>query len=166
MAIVIQRRHVIAASLAAAAVATYLIGDWIIVTDAERLRVVVDRVVAAASKADARGVMAEVAPDYSQDGVRHEALQAFVERFFDAYGPAHTRMRSFTANAEGLVGVAEVRVYSRVDKETPWGRRGVASHWRLSFIRYGERWTIERIAPVSMGMQRISSLKRLMRRVP
>jgi hypothetical protein len=166
MPIAFRSKRVIAAVVIAACVAAWLVADWLIVTEAECVEQVMDRLFAAAERADVEGMIAEVASDYRQEEGDRDTLQGYARRYFAVCGPTRVSVYHSRIKVEGQVATADLRLFARVQRETPWGRRAVGSRWRLAFVRYGRRWYVDRIAPVEIGSTPFESLKDLMRHVP
>ena len=166
MSISIGRNHFIAVAAVLGVVAVYLLVDWLVVTPEERVRAVIEVVMESASRADVKTILDNIAPDYDDDGIDRETLQGYAEDFFGHCGPTRVRIRRCKVTVEGQIGVADLRIYARVSEPTNWGRQGASSQWRISMVRYGDRWYIDRLSPVSVAMYPISDLKSLMGNVP
>ena len=166
MALAVRRKQLVVFAVILAAVGGYLLYQWIRVSPEEKIRRVLDNIFAAIGRADVDGVMEHVSPDYRGEEVDRETLRRMAERFFESFGPTEVTVRRCNITAEGYVGVAELGLSIDVARETRWGRRMGRSSWRLSFVRYGKRWYVERIAPVSVGGYPFESLRSLATNIP
>ncbi len=162
-----RKRITVTAIIVGSALAV-LVADWIHVSPAEKIRAAIDRMVDAAAQADARGILNEVVPDYRDEGVDRKALEAMTQRFFQTYGPTRVSIRSCSITVEAGAGLAELSLNATVSKPHFLAGRPVGSNWRLAFIEQKGRWRVDRIMPLSLASDSVTSIANVARhlRIP
>ncbi|NOZ23893.1 MAG: nuclear transport factor 2 family protein [Planctomycetes bacterium] len=154
------------AAIVAAAVAIYLLGDFLIVTDRERLEATIKDLHHVVEKADAGKVIAFLAPDYHfQDKTRDDML-AFGQKMLKLTGPMKIKVIEEKLNINGSLAVYESTILATLSNpsgDLPYAGAQVPSQWRLSFKKEGDKWLIYQVEPISLFNQPVRSLDALIR---
>jgi len=144
-----RRRHVAAAATFVGVVVLIFIGDWLIVTDGERIDATVRALRAAVERGDAQALMARVSHDFrNRGGLTREDLAGIAEDFFSLYGPVEFHRFRFDRNRAGDITVVAVSAIVSVDK----GRAGTGSSaWELELKKEADGvWRVTDLAPMRL----------------
>ncbi|MEW6354901.1 MAG: nuclear transport factor 2 family protein [Planctomycetota bacterium] len=154
------------AAIVAAAILIYLLAEFLIVTDRERLETTINDLHRVVEKADADKAIAFIAPDYHfQDKSRDELLE-FGQRMFKLTGPMKIKILEEKLNVNGSLAVYESSILAALSNpggDVPYAGGQVPSQWRLSFKKEGDKWLIYQVEPISLFNQPVRTLDALIR---
>jgi len=154
------------AAIVAAAVLIYVLGDFLIVSDRERLQATVDDLHYVVEKADANKAMAFIAPDYHFQNKSRDDMLAIGQRMFKLTGPMKIKVIEETFSINGSLAVYESTILATLSNpggDLPYAGAQVPSQWRLSFKKDNGEWLIYQVEPISLFKQPVRSLDALIR---
>ena len=142
-------KDIIVIVVVVAAIGGYLLWDRFAPAPQNDIREILKRMTRAAESGNARTLLAELAPEYKGELADRADLIKLAERYFGEYGPTKAEIHTCTINVRGELALADVSVTTKAAQTRKWGADGAQSVWRLSFAKYGVRWYVEDIVPMS-----------------
>ena len=158
MLFVLTRRRLKIGAVAAILAVSILVAERLYVSDRDRVQAALDRMVAAVQEGDADALIAELAHDYLDEGLRLEDMRRIAVNFFNAYGPTRVRIASSTITVSDRVANADLSVHIGLPQHPT---AGMPMEWRLGFVRMEDRWRVDSVTPISMGGIEIRDLSSL-----
>lgn len=143
-------------------VALWLLLDWAIVTDKERIERAVRAMRDAAASADAAALFEHVSPAYYDERLSAAQLRLLADDFFRASGPMTIRIRKLAVEISGETAVAEVSMLAYGADDNSSNATGTAA-FLLDFRKEGRRWLVTQIVPLRVNGQEIDGWGTLMK---
>jgi len=157
----IRRRHFVIAFTLIAAIAVWRALDWWIVTDRERIAQLLKDARVAAEKANWKGMMNAISPDYDFDGVNFSALASFAKHTSRVIGEANIQLVGMEIKVNGARATAKFGAIVLPHDENGILPPRIQSRWLIGLKKSGDAWRITSVQPISIAGMRVSSLKDL-----
>jgi len=147
------------AVVVAAVVLVYLLGDFLIVTEMERLQHTIAELREAVAAADAERCISFISPDYLHNGESREQLLEIGRRIFQRTGPMEvqeiSKKKPKISGREAVYESRMVVTFTKPGDEMLYSAGKLLSEWRLTFKKEGDRWLIYQVEPISINNQPI-----------
>ncbi|HRU07415.1 MAG TPA: hypothetical protein P5137_16750, partial [Candidatus Brocadiia bacterium] len=150
-------KDIVVAVIIAAAVGGYFLWEKLAPRPSEEILAVIARMREAAEKGDAKAFLAELAAEYKGEMAKRAQITEYVTDYFREYGPTEVKVLNSVVTVEGVLAVANVTAQTRATNREKWGGDGVESSWLLKFARYGGRWYVDDIVPLTFMQQEVAS---------
>ena len=161
------RRLKIGAAVLTLAVAA-LIVDRLYESDKDKINAVIDRMVVAVEEGRPEDIAVELTHDFLQSGFSREDIIETAKAYFDIYGETSVAVMSRNIRVSGQI--ASVEVVARVGiGGSSFGRASTSTQWQLGLVYSDDRWSVDRIVPVSVGSRDVfdlNSLRQMLGRFP
>jgi len=146
-------RRAIILAVAVAAVLAYLLLDFFITTDRERVAHLIERVIDAVERGDAKAALAPVPRNYRSGRMDRAGLVALAAAFFDQYGVKRVHVLGRDIALSGRLAVVDLAVLVRAARRDGWVTTG-RSRWHVRLRRVqgpaGPEWVVTDVSPTEL----------------